>query len=324
MPSWQQLSLVLIALTVVLVYALMLTSLPPTRQAYGQGGYALRFYGSGATDIDRVKIPLGNGANQSLPVNVSGDFTLEFWMKASASENPSGTCTASSSAGDGWIFGHVIFDRDIDNALDYGDYGISLYNGRLGFGVANSNGGGTICGTRVVTNGQWRHIAVTRNNSSGQLRIYVDGQLDVQGSGPSGRIDYRIGRNSTRPNSDPFLVIAAEKHDYNGVLYYSGLIDDVRLSNSVRYSSNFTRPSGPHQADSSTVALYRFDEGSGTTVADTSGASGGPSNGQLRVGGSPAGPTWSSDTPFSASQPTPTATQLIVRDQFLYVPMVLQ
>ena len=46
------------------------------------------------------------------------------------------------------------------------------------------------------------------------------------------------------PESDPFLVIGAEKHDA-GSLYpsYRGWIDEVRLSTVRRYTgSGFTRP----------------------------------------------------------------------------------
>ncbi|MFN2427053.1 MAG: hypothetical protein ABR587_11480, partial [Candidatus Binatia bacterium] len=66
----------------------------------------------------------------------------------------------------------------------------------------------------------------------------------------------------------------------------------------VRYTSPFTPSSSPFTTDAATLALYHFDEGSGDAIADSSGHPGGPSDGERRYGGSPAGPEWVSDTPF--------------------------
>ena len=55
--------------------------------------------------------------------------------------------------------------------------------------------------------------------------------------------------------------------------------------------------------EADTVALYLFDEGSGTVLNDTSGYPGGPSQGQIRFGGNPPGPVWSTETPFGATPP---------------------
>jgi hypothetical protein len=269
-------------------------------QAQPSGGYALQFYGNGVSDIDRVKVRI----DPPTPADVGGDFTIEFWMKTTAS---GGTCSPGES-GDGWITGRTIIDRDVYGGGDHGDYGIALASGRICFGVAQGSSGRTIYGSTNVANGQWRHIAVTRRTSDGQMQIFVDGQPDASGTGPTGDISYRNGRSTSYPNSDPYLVFGAEKHDI-GSAYpsYSGLLDDIRISNVVRYTVAFTRPATPHAVDGSTVALYRFDEGSGTTITD---AAGGGSPGERRFGGSPAGPVYVTDTPFGGSPPaTPTPTR---------------
>ena len=263
---------------------------------YGQNNFSLRFYGNGSDDIDRVKISIDNPER---PMDVgSGDFTVEFWMRAFISEN-NGTVTTGN---DGWITGNIIFDRDIFGSGDYGDYGISIGNnsgsGILAFGVNNGSSGQTIIGSQDVADGIWHHVAVTRRYSDGLFRIYVDGQLDTEGNGPTGNISYRDGRSKAYTN-DPFLVLGAEKHDA-GSLYpsYSGWLDEIRLSTILRYNSNFTLPNQPFTTDGNTVGLYHLDEGSGDVVNDISLATGGPSNGIRRYGGSPAGPVWSTETPF--------------------------
>lgn len=259
-------------------------------------GSALKFFGSGPNDIDRVKIPLGTISDgqitASLPVNVSGDFTIEFWMRATPGANNAPACDDH-----GWYYGNIIIDRDVDGPGDYGDYGVAICDGRLAFGVAVGDDERMVFGATPVVAGQWQHIALTRADG-GAIAIFVDGRLDAQGPGPAGRLDYRTNRPSEQPNSDPYLVLGAEKHDYEGSAYYHGLLDDLHISNQVRYSSEFVRPSGPHQPDGATVALYRFDEGSGHVINDSSAAPGGPSHGMLMIGGDENGPHWSGDHAF--------------------------
>lgn len=262
---------------------------------------SLRFFGNGSNDIDRVKIPL---SSHDTPVNVGEDFTIEFWMQTVPGND--GTVTAASH-GNGWITGNVIVDRDVFGDGDWGDFGISI--GRYGspssarkvaFGCDRAGSGLTIVGSRNVADGQWHHIAVTRQAASGLMQIFVDGQLDASGWGPTGDLSYRIGRPTAWPVSDPFLVLGAEKHDA-GTAYpsFRGYLDELRISRIVRYTANFTRPSAPFTTDEFTVGLYHFDEGAGSLAQDSSGAAGGPSHGTLHIGGHPVGPAWSTNTPFS-------------------------
>jgi hypothetical protein len=270
------------------------TVLPPSGHAAGS---SLRFFGNGANEIDRVTIRLDAPHR---PVDVgAGDFTVEWWMKASLAENPSNA--ACNGGADDWITGNIILDRDVYGAGDNGDWGISLGGGRLIFGVSVGNSGATACGSTVVADGEWHHIAATRSAGAQapRVRLWVDGQLDAEADGPVGDASYRNGRTSVY-TYDPFLVIGAEKHDA-GAAYpsYSGWIDELRISTVVRYTAAFAPPSGPFSDDANTAALYHLDEGAGDSTGDSAIASGGPSNGQRRFGGSPQGPVWSTDTPFS-------------------------
>ncbi len=256
---------------------------------------SLRFYGHGVGDIDRVKISLDGPPTAA---DVGQDFTLEFWLKAQPGANTSALCT---EGGVNWINGNIILDRDIYGDGDYGDYGVSLAGGRIAFGVARGASAHTICGTSNIADGVWHHVALTRSSSSGQMRIYVDGELQRQDTGPTGDISYRDGRATSYPNSDPFLVIGAEKHDA-GPEYpsFNGWLDELRISSTVRYSANFAPPQTPFVTDLFTAALYHFDEFVGRpcmgTVLDSSGNGAG---GICQYGGSaPSGPIYSADTPF--------------------------
>ncbi|MCX7605806.1 MAG: LamG domain-containing protein [Bacteroidia bacterium] len=250
--------------------------------------YALRFFGNGTGDIDRVKIRIDQPGN---PLNVGQNFTIEFRLRGILADNPSGG-NVQDGAHDDWTLGHILIDRDIFGSGDYGDFGISLVGGRIAFGVNNGSQSYTLVGSRFVLDGSWHSVAVTRS-ISGSLAIYVDGILDDQAnSSVTGDLSYRIGRSTSWPN-DPYLILGAEKHDYDPSQYpsFRGLLDELRVSSIVRYTSSYV-PLSRLSDDSHTVALYHFDEGSGTFLRNAAALSGALADGTLRVGGNPAGPVW--------------------------------
>jgi hypothetical protein len=276
--------------------------------AVASPGFSLRFYGFGADDVDRVKIRIDA---PETPADIGAtDFTIEWWMKANPGENTAG---AIGAGGYNWISGNIILDRDVYGSGDYGDFGVSLGAERVAFGVGTASGDHTIVGARNVADGIWHHVAVTRSRSDGRMQIFVDGALDASGTGPLGDASYRNNRSTSWPQSDPFLVIGAEKHDA-GPAYpsYSGWVDELRISRVVRYGTTFARPAAPFVSDSSTAALYHFDEGAGDIVTDSSGGS---SHGTRRFGGAPAGPEWSIDTPpfGGGTPPNPPQNFRIIR-----------
>jgi hypothetical protein len=263
--------------------------------------FSLRFYGNGINDIDRVKIPLDHRVSA---VNMSGDFTIEFFMRANLEENTTGVCTTGEA---GWTNGNILIDRDVFGAGDYGDYGLSLFgqDGVIAFGVSRGETGDTICGETNVADGLWHHIAVTRDSATGLLQLFVDGVLDGSTTGPMGDISYRQGRSTSWPN-DAYLVIGAEKHDYSSDYpSFSGWLDELRISDIVRYDADFDPPTAPFETDDHTLALYHFDEGEGDVIIDSS-ATG--SDGELRYGGTPAGPEWVEESPFLLSEADDTGT----------------
>lgn len=281
------------------------TSVAATRRvtvvAATGSNYALRFYGNGVNDIDRVKILVDDPTNSlpGPPVDVGAtDFTIEFWVRGRAADN-----TGSLSAGQcnnafgGWIHGNIILDRDRNNQDR--NYGVSFTDGRVAFGVGgNGTGFRTICGTSLVLDDAWHHVALTRVRSTGVMTIYVDGVRQQSQTGPGGDISYPDAANQPYGN-DRYLVIGAEKLDANRNAYpsFNGYIDELRFSTTLRYTgASFVRPSGRFVPDAATAALYHFDEGQGNVIGDSSGAAGGPSNGVRNLGGSPAGPQWVTST----------------------------
>ena len=263
-----------------------------------EAGGSLRFFGNGSTapGLDRVAVSMEPDGS---PVNIgAGDFTLELWLKAATGNDSPAECIDVNEA---WIDGNILLDRDTFGDGDHGDFGLSMMSGRLAFGISRGSEGTTVCGSTDLRDGHWHHVAITRDVDSGQVQLWLDGVLDAQGSGPVGDVSYRVGRPTPWP-WDPFLILGAEKHDVGehdvGPDYpsWSGWLDELRLSVGQRYATSFT-PDQQLLPDADTVALYRFDEGEGSIVFDESGQSGGPSHGDRRLGGSPAGPCWSEDVP---------------------------
>jgi glucose/arabinose dehydrogenase len=259
-------------------------------------GHSLRFHGAGTGDIDRVKIRIDDPLTtpSGTPADVgAGDFTVEFWLKASAAENtaPPVVCGANQA----WTAGNVVVDRDRMGADR--KFGIAIAGGKVVFGVSgDGTGNRTVCSLSSVLDGAWHHIAVERRRSDGFLWLFVDGNVEAQTAGPGGDISYPDGAAPANAN-DRYLVLGAEKFDTG--LAYSGWLDEFRISTRLRYATSFPRPRAPSGADRFTAALYHFDDGSGATLHDTSGATGGPSDGLIKRGGAADGPAWMPDSPFN-------------------------
>ena len=203
---------------------ILLSLFRPTLGQPLSGGvdYALRFYGNGIDDIDRVKIRIDDPDNNlpGPPADIGAtDFTLEFWMRANSSENTAPAVSCGQNID--WIYGNIVIDRDRFNQNR--KFGISIAGGVLVFGVTGDDSSAirdyTICGNRDVLDNEWHHVAVQRRRSDGWLWLYVDGILEAEGDGPDGDVSYPDdgipGDFCGGPcvNSDPFLVFAAEKYN---------------------------------------------------------------------------------------------------------------
>jgi hypothetical protein len=235
--------------------------------------YAIRFFGTGTGQMDRIKIP----TDPDNAADVGDDFTLELWINVGSNNN--GTVSTGAN-GDGWITGNVIVDRDIWGAGDYGDFGLSLgtyaggTNRVLAFGINNGAWGDTFVTTSNLWDGQWHHVAVTRVRSNGLVRIYVDGVVQASGYGPTGDVSYRNGRSTPYTNSDPFLVLGAEKHDA-GSEYpsFRGYMDEFRIWNialTAEQITNYARFVLDPTQFTNIVGYWRMESGIGFTIPDSS------------------------------------------------------
>lgn len=105
--------------------------------------------------------------------------------------------------------------------------------------------------TNAFSTDTWYHVALTRNLTS--CKLYVDGVEEC-----SATLGY-----SDNTNNNKFFVGWS---GYTGQIPYNGHIDEFRISNTVRYTSNFTPSTTPFQNDSNTLLLLHCDGTDGSTV----------------------------------------------------------
>jgi hypothetical protein len=93
---------------------------------------------------------------------------------------------------------------------------------------------------------RWTHVAMTFDGEL--LRLWVDGRLAAEA----------VARGKRRASKRP-LVIGADAAGEGVGQFFTGRIDDVRVSDVVRYHAQFDPPAG-HAPDASTLLLLDFDD----------------------------------------------------------------
>ena len=255
--------------------------------------HSLQFFGNSYQDngIDRVWLP----AWRPNPIGRVGDtsFTVEMWLKAPAAGIPDiGGCPSD------WWKGTIVLDREFYDAPQNGNIGMALYragesNGVvIGFTVLGE-APLTLCGDVPVADGLWHHVAMTRD-SNDKIILWVDGHSDAARVGPPGDGSFAMNLSGER-EADRYLVLGGPKHEDDVRPGFVGFIDDLRISNHDLYDAAFTPPEVPLAFDDLfTLALHTFDEGAGNATHNLGRDLG---DGELRVGGDPAGPVYSDDVP---------------------------
>ncbi len=265
--------------------------------------YALRFYGTGVGppgQQDRVRIAIDDnapGPDASAACDVgAGSFTVEFWLRGNLADNATtNTGGDADLPGVPWIEGNIVIDRDIWAGGAGGDWGISVAGGFVRFGTGGVGPESTIEGDANVLTGGWRHVACVRDAATGRKHIYVDGVLDFSSTTNLHFDDISYPNNGVAAPAtpwNPYIVLAAEKHDAGAAFpSFNGYLDELRVWNTARtpaqIAATYNTLVAPNEPG--LVADYRFEEGSGTVIADSSSA--GSPAGQL-IAGAPGNGEW--------------------------------
>lgn len=150
--------------------------------------------------------------------------------------------------------------KQIISARDDVFSSLYLYANKVYFGVSIGTVFTNIISNDTVTNNAWHYIAVTKSSIDG-TKMYVDGVLqDDVNTGLTGNVDAET--------TTSYLGI------YDGLTRdYTGLIDEVRISDKVRSQAEITAAWNGGDGlrfvvDSDTVALWHIDEGADATIFD--------------------------------------------------------
>jgi hypothetical protein len=153
------------------------------------------------------------GSYVQVPAAVVSDFTITFWIK-----------TTDTGGTGQWWNGEGLVDGEVSGAVN--DFGVSLLGDKAAFGVGNPDT--TISSITSINDGQWHFVAVNRNNSTGGMKVYVDGALQAAASGPTG---VRSAPEALRIGG----ILAG-----NAGGFFNGTLDDVRLYNYVLSASQIS------------------------------------------------------------------------------------
>jgi hypothetical protein len=194
------------------------------------------FPGGGAVTVpDALPLRLGTGS-----------FTVEAWVKLSgygAGASPTVIVSKNSTAiGDGWILGVCGTLEGCAGAPAWKLWG---------------DGSPSITGGEPMSLNQWHHVALVHEASNQWASLYLDGILAGDGNMP-------------QPNgaTNAALVIGDDGLP-TSVSNHIGIIDDVRITNTDRYTTDFT-PARTLYSDTLTSAIWGFEEGATTDVHDLS------------------------------------------------------
>ena len=179
-----------------------------------------------------------------------GNFTVEYWQKSSSTTSSRVWSQFAGHPTENFMRGYYLTSEFVKVYID-------------------STVRNTLAPTTNISNNAWHHVALVRDG--GTLRLFIDGtQEDTQ-------------------------VVANNANDISGIVYigahngtsefFSGNIDEFRLSNTARYTSNFTPSTVAYTSDANTQLLMHFNGSSEnlTLISETSTASASPDNAHIAL-----------------------------------------
>ena len=183
-----------------------------------------------------AKVPIDTALDPGM-----SDFTVEGWFKTSAS------CSS---------FCQII--KNNSGAASTPGWQVYINSANKLVGHYAYNTGVTVGSSATVNDGIWHHFAVERTGTT-TVNLFLDGVS--QGTSTDSSL------NNTITSGAPTYIGAA-----NGPgSFFTGQIDEVRISNTARYTSNFTPQKTEFVADANTMGLWHFNASYGQYFADVSG-----------------------------------------------------
>ncbi len=199
-----------------------------------------------------------DGVDDYVSINrsIQDDFTIEFWLNT----------TQVVGTDDGqWYEGMGLVDAEVRSVTN--DFGVTLRNGRVFFGVGNPD---VTIKSGFVSDGNWHHVAATRLRSTGEMRLYVDGlQVASANAGTQSlTAPPRITMGQVQVDNNPYQGKLDEVTLYSRVLS----AQEVQAIYNANVAGKCTFPANCKAAPSNLVAWWRAENNANDTVGNHHGS----------------------------------------------------
>ena len=196
----------------------------------------------------------------TITINVGAVPVDEYVTSTSSGELALGTGAMTKEL---WVKPFAVSVTGTKTLLDFRATSTDSQRGRLYLEAGqvryNVNGVDIVTsGLTTLSDNVWYHIAIVRSaTTAGGIKLYIDG------------VERGSGTDATNYSGANVRIGA----DLTGANIFAGYIDEIRVSNTNRYTAAFTAPTGMFQGDANTKLLLHFDGSYGDAyVADWSGS----------------------------------------------------
>ncbi len=145
-------------------------------------------------------------------------FSVSFWIKTIENDhNP----TEGAFSGDGLVA------ADVPGVAN--DYVVALDGGLIGINTGGQFGDDTLNSASFVSDNVYHHVVVTRNQNTGEKRIYIDGALDDNDFAGTDLLNapqlVAVGASIDASQSDP--------NNASPTRFFLGVMDDLQIYDAV-------------------------------------------------------------------------------------------
>ncbi|RMF94773.1 MAG: LamG domain-containing protein [Candidatus Schekmanbacteria bacterium] len=188
----------------------------------------------------------------SSDTEISSDLTIECWFRKSATSGYSGTDRVilwKDQAYGLWLSWSTESRAQVKLRLYYGS-GASDYNDFLTSATAS------------FVDNTWYHIAAVFDDTADTVKIFIDGVDRILGAS---------SKTTVLNSSGNELDVGCLKIGTTKAYYFKGYIDELRISNSAKYSANFIPADTQSDSEANTMALYHFNNPNSLNDTSTAG-----------------------------------------------------
>ena len=204
---------------------------------YSKNNYALDFSALGRVNL-----------NTSMLSSINNQISVTFWAHGNASQLPANTVLMSGT-------GSTTAQRNLNLHMPWSDNNIYFDCGYGSGGYDRINK----VATAAEQGGQWNHWAFTKNATTGDMKIYLNGSLWFSATA------------KTKPISILNLILGTDEsfsNNYKGKINELTIWDKELALNDIQTCMN--KPiDATHPFYSNLKAYYKMNEGTGLTISDS-------------------------------------------------------